>query len=152
MPVPKVEAESEPIGEVQKVTTITNPIGQKNVAGNQVNPATEDTITQIGSIVAHASTTTPLGIDASWTSPVDSSLTTGRLIGNIFADQAGTLYIEQSPNNTNWDVIDSYAVSASAGIGFSVEKVAEHIRARFVNGGVAQTAFRLYVYRRLRAR
>jgi len=38
---PKIISESEPI---VSVTSITNPIGQKNVAGTQVNPATEDTI------------------------------------------------------------------------------------------------------------
>ena len=39
MPVPKVKAESEPISEVQKVTTITNPVGTKDVAGTQIDPA-----------------------------------------------------------------------------------------------------------------
>ena len=39
MPVPKVKTESEPIGEVRKVTTITNPVGTKDVAGTQINPA-----------------------------------------------------------------------------------------------------------------
>ena len=38
---PKVVTESEPISEVTK---ITNPVGQKNVAGAQVNPATEDSL------------------------------------------------------------------------------------------------------------
>ena len=47
MPVPKVKAESEPISVVQKVTTITNPVGQKNVAGTQVNPATEDSLAKL---------------------------------------------------------------------------------------------------------
>ena len=149
---PKVVSESEPISELTK---ITQPVGTKNVAGTQINPATEDTlakIDEIGLVVAHASTTTALGINGSWTSPTESSLITGLLIGSVFADQAGTLYIEQSPNNTNWGVVDSYAISANAGIGFSIEKIAEHIRARYVNGGVAQTVFRLYVYRRLRVR
>ena len=47
MPVPKVKAESEPISEVRKVTTVTNPVGQKNVAGTQVNPATEDSLAKL---------------------------------------------------------------------------------------------------------
>jgi len=47
MPVPKVKAESEPISEVQQVTTITNPVAQKNVAGTQINPATEDTLAKL---------------------------------------------------------------------------------------------------------
>ena len=39
MPVPKVKTESEPISEVRKVATITNPVGTKDVAGTQINPA-----------------------------------------------------------------------------------------------------------------
>ena len=48
---PKVVSESEPISEIAKVTTITNPVGQKNVAGTQVNPATEDTLALIKTAV-----------------------------------------------------------------------------------------------------
>ena len=51
MPVPRVKTASEPIDEVQKVTTITNPVGQKNVAGTQVNPATEDTLASVKTAV-----------------------------------------------------------------------------------------------------
>ena len=47
MAEPLVQSKSEPISEVQKVTTITNPVGQKNVAGIQVNPATEDTLASV---------------------------------------------------------------------------------------------------------
>ena len=54
MPVPKVKAESEPISEVQKVTTITNPVGTKNVAGTQINPATQDTLILIKTAVEAA--------------------------------------------------------------------------------------------------
>lgn len=39
MPVPQVSA-----GPLSSVTTVTNPIGTKDVAGAQVNPATEDTL------------------------------------------------------------------------------------------------------------
>ena len=49
---PKVVSESEPINEVTKVTTITNPVGQRNVAGTQVNPATEDTLAKLMPITA----------------------------------------------------------------------------------------------------
>jgi hypothetical protein len=44
MPVPKVVSQSEPISAVG---TITNPVGTKNVAGTQVNPATEDTLAKL---------------------------------------------------------------------------------------------------------
>ena len=51
---PKVVSESEPINEVTKVTTITNPVGQKNVAGTQVNPATEDSLALVKAAVETA--------------------------------------------------------------------------------------------------
>jgi hypothetical protein len=105
---------------------------------------------EIGQLVLLGSTTTPLAANASWTSPVDSSDITGRIVGSVFANQPGTLHIEQSPDNVNWDVVDSFPVTASQGFGFSVEKVLPYARVRYVNGTVNQTVFRLYVYRRLR--
>jgi len=45
--LPRVRTESEPISEVRAVTTVTNPVGQKNVAGAQVNPATEDSLAKL---------------------------------------------------------------------------------------------------------
>lgn len=48
---PKVVTASEPIGEVVK---ITQPIKQQNVAGAQINPATEDTLSARASEVTVA--------------------------------------------------------------------------------------------------
>ena len=97
----------------------------------------------------HASTTTALAIDASWTSPSEEILNFGRITGTVFADVAGTIYVEQSPDNTNWDVVDSWSVAAGAGLGFSVELVGRYVRIRFTNGATAQAAFRLFAYKRV---
>lgn len=105
---------------------------------------------QIGELVLFASTTDPLPANGTWTSPEDGVTFTGRVVGTVFADQPGTLYVEQSPDGNNWDVVDSFDVSANAGLGFSVEKVAPYARVRYVNGAADQTVFRLFVYRRLR--
>lgn len=105
---------------------------------------------ELGKLVPLDYTTTPLGAGASWTSAVDSDPTTGYIVGSVYADQAGTLYIEQSPNSTNWDVVDSFPVSAGNGFGFTVEKVCPYTRVRYVNGTTSQTVFRLYVFKRLR--
>ncbi len=48
--VPKTKSESEPIAEIVK---ITQPVATKNVAGAQVNPATEDTLA-LASVVGAA--------------------------------------------------------------------------------------------------
>jgi hypothetical protein len=42
--VPKTVTASEPIEEVKKITA---PIGQKNIADEQINPATEDSISKL---------------------------------------------------------------------------------------------------------
>ena len=107
-------------------------------------------IDELGKLVLIDYTVTPLGANASWISKVDDDPATGRVVGSVYADQAGTIYIEQSPNGTNWDVVDSFSVTGGAGLGFTVEKVCPYARVRYVNGATAQTTFRLYVYKRLR--
>ena len=97
----------------------------------------------------HASTTTALGANASWTSTSEEVLNFGRITGTVFADVAGTIYVEQSPDNTNWDVVDSWSVSANAGLGFSVELVARYVRVRFLNSATAQTTFRCFAWKRV---
>ena len=207
---PKVVTESEPISEVTK---IAQPVSTKNVAGTQINPATEDTLaaqlnitlsalrdaicaaspdnktlnalygylaryaqlpaalTAAGNLklsiqetaitvpfdlqaqlrALHASTTTALAANASWISPSEEILNFGRITGAVYANVAGTLYVEQSHDNTNWDVSDSWSVSANTGLGFSVELVVRYVRVRFLNGSVAQTTFRCVAYKRVEA-
>jgi hypothetical protein len=121
-----------------------------DIALTALRDAVLSKIDEVGKLVLLDYTTTALGANASWTSAVDSDPATGRIVGSVYADQAGTLYIEQSPDNVNWDVVDSFSVSAGNGFGFSVEKVCPYARVRYVNGATAQTVFRLYAYKRLR--
>lgn len=107
-------------------------------------------IPELGKLELIGSTTTPLAASGEWISPVDSLMETGRIVGSVYADVDGTLYVEQSPDNTNWDIVDSFSITGGSGIGFSVEKVAQYARVRYVNGAADQTVFRLYAYRRLR--
>jgi hypothetical protein len=90
-------------------------------------------------------TTTPLAAGASVTS--DWFETTGydKIVGSCFADQDGTLYIEQSPDGSNPDYEESTSYTANDKLGFIHELVCKYVRIRFVNGATAQTEFRLYV-------
>jgi hypothetical protein len=98
----------------------------------------------------HASTTTALSGGASWTSTSEEILDRfSRITGTVFADAAGTLYAEQSPDNTNWDLSESLSVSSGVGAGFSYELKSRYVRVRYVNGATAQTTFRLYAYLRV---
>ncbi len=93
-------------------------------------------------------TTTALAAGASVTLGSWDALNYKYINISVFADQAGTLYIEQSPNNTNWDVSESISVSANVGQAISREIIARYVRVRYVNGATAQTVFRLYVWLR----
>lgn len=87
-------------------------------------------------------TTTPLGNAGTTT----LSLQVGRedfVVGMVFADQPGNIYIEQSMDNVNWDLSTTYAVAASDGKGFKEEIFAPYVQVRYVNGATPQTAFRL---------
>jgi hypothetical protein len=95
------------------------------------------------------STTTPLGANASVTLGPWDALIYKYINISVFADQPGTLYIDQSPDGRNWDASESISVSANAGQAISREIVARYVRVRYVNGATAQSVFRLYVWLRV---
>jgi hypothetical protein len=100
------------------------------------------------------STTTPLPAKGVWSSSVDNSPMTDRIVGTVYSDAEGILYVEQSPDGENWDVVTPFEVSPSLfrnSFGFSVEKVAQYARVRYVDTSESgQTEFRLYVYAKMR--
>ena len=88
--------------------------------------------------------TQPLAAGATKTLGSTNSQLADRIVGTVFSDQAGTHNIEQSFDDTNFDVSTSYTITANDGSGFSEELVAPYVRLRYVNGGTPQTVFRLY--------
>lgn len=66
------------------------------------------------------------------------------IAGSVFADQPGTLYVEQSFDGTNFDVSWSSAITASAGVGFNETLLAPIVQVRYVNGATAQGVLRLF--------
>ncbi len=89
-------------------------------------------------------TETPLVASDSYTATAFLTNTYGRIFGTVFADQDGTLYVEQTNDSVNYDAVTAIPVTGGTGVGFSVTAVAALARVRYVNGGVAQGAFRLY--------
>jgi hypothetical protein len=90
-----------------------------------------------------ASTTTPLTANEIKVIDFDAGRE-DNLVGSIFADQAGVLHIEQSMDGgANWDITRNVAVAAGVPQVFSEAVVWPKMRLRYVNGGVAQGAFRL---------
>lgn len=91
-------------------------------------------------------TTTPLLAGATYTSGWALSNTADVVTGSVFADQVGTIFIEQSSDGTNADVSTSYTTTASDGSGISEAILCPYVRVRFTNtAGSNQTVFRLHI-------
>lgn len=86
-----------------------------------------------------------LGANGAYTSDAVVLGVYDKLVGSVYADQAGTLSIQQSYDGTNWDVASDISVSASSGQGFDVAIVAPNQRLVYTNGATAQTVFRLHL-------
>lgn len=68
-----------------------------------------------------------------------------KIVGSVFADQAGELLVQQSFDGENWDIQDKIAVSASTGTKIEVTIIAPVWRLKFVNTtNTKQKKFRLY--------
>ena len=90
------------------------------------------------------SSTANLGIGVTYTGEAFSIEEWGRIIGSCYSDVAGTLYVDQREDGTNWDIRSTIDYPAGGLIGFTVEVVANEARLVFTNGAVGQAAFRLY--------
>lgn len=68
-----------------------------------------------------------------------------KIVGSVFADQTGTLDVNQSYDGTHWDVQSSITVNASTPTGFNIAVVAPYAQLVYTNGTTAQAVFRLNV-------
>jgi hypothetical protein len=89
-------------------------------------------------------TTTSLAGAGNFTS---SKFNLGRaqyITGYVFADVSGTLYVEQTQDETNYDIQSSFTIAAGVVTPFRVSCIALYGRLRYINDAGAQGAFRLY--------
>ena len=92
-------------------------------------------------------TTTALGAGATYTGDSVEVDKYTRLCGTVIADQDGTIYIDQSPDGTNWDYTSSFNFTANDGLAFSVEVVCPYARMRVTNTSSSdQTYLRAYLF------
>lgn len=64
------------------------------------------------------------------------------VISNV-ASATNGLSMQQSSDNTNWDITDTYTIAAATGATFTVPRQARWFRVVYTNGGTNQTSFRL---------
>jgi len=94
-------------------------------------------------------TSTPLGIGATWTSTAFDTSTGGCFFTSfLLSDQAGIHYIDESVDNVTWSEIHGTATIANE-VHLDQHTVhARYVRSRHTNGGVAQTTFKTICYLR----
>lgn len=66
------------------------------------------------------------------------------VIANVASANDG-ISIQQSTDNTNWDITDVYTIPANTGKTFVVPRQARYFRVVYTNGGTNQASFRLQV-------
>jgi hypothetical protein len=91
--------------------------------------------------------TTPLGISATFTGTADVNNLPDVMVSCI-TDQAGTLFFDFSVDGTNWNTFPTAGFTLVAGVHefHTAVKGSRQFRVRLVNGVLAQSYLRLYVY------
>jgi len=80
------------------------------------------------------SSVTPLNSGDTFIGTSINSLGIAGIQITLKADQNATVYIEQSPDDTNWDISDSYKFyKAKGNFGVTVQAVASYLRVRISN-------------------
>lgn len=119
------------------------------VAGN-ASLSSIDAKTAPASVVSAVnSTIVPLGISGAFTGGSFDALGFSSITVSVFTNQASAtdgLQVQQSIDNTNWDLTDAYTVpitAAGQAKTFSIPVQARYIRIVYTNGTTAQTVFRM---------
>ena len=100
---PRVVTKTEPISELDR---INKPVGSKNVAGDQVNPATEDTLNDLYTRILEVQQNVYsqlIGADETVAQSITLDVA-GRTLLDIYASAsvAATFRLDVSNDNTNW--------------------------------------------------
>ncbi len=89
------------------------------------------------------STIALLGGGATYTGASFSTMGFGKIVGSIYSDVSGTLYVEQSNDGANFDAVQPIPYLGGSSDGYEIRVTKERARIRYINGGAAQAAFRL---------
>jgi hypothetical protein len=100
----------------------------------------------IGTVSTVNSTATPLAGDAVFTGTSEDVKNYSTLAISIFTDKASAtdgLSFQWSSDNSNWDIIENFTITANSGREFRKSPRARYFRVVYTNGNQAQAAFRL---------
>lgn len=116
-------------------------------AGTQ-NIGDVDVVSIAGVLSTGNSTTTPLAADATFTGATEEILNYATIRVMVFTDQdsaAEGLKVQYSTDGVNWDHQHTFTIAANISAHMCVHAEARYFRIQYVNGGDAQSVFRLQV-------
>lgn len=114
------------------------------IASDQSAIAVTGSVSPNNSVSAANSSTTPLTGGASFTGTGVEVLNYAAVEVFAYANVAGTLYLEFSTDNADWDLSIPYSLTVSnPHLDVPSGPHARYFRVRYVNGGSAQATFRL---------
>lgn len=99
-----------------------------------------------GTVSTNNSSTATLTANSVFTGTGEDVLNYNEMRITVIASHASAtdgLSIQQSSDNSNWDITDTYTVAATTGKTYSVPRQARYFRVVYTNGGTNQTSFRL---------
>jgi hypothetical protein len=111
-----------------------------------VGVAANETAAAIDVTGAAVSTTTPVGT-TTYTSKAFYTQGFAQITGICFANNSGSVQVQQSGDGLNWDRVDATAVTGGTGASFSVAIVAPYARVVFVPTG-SNTTLRFFTFLR----
>lgn len=89
---------------------------------------------------------TALAAAATFESASLDGLTYKRITGRAFADQVGTIEIQQSDDGTTWDTSRTIEIAAGTAVFYDEPIYCRYIKVKYTNGETAQTTFRISGY------
>jgi hypothetical protein len=98
-------------------------------------------VIQSEKISTNNSSTANLAASATFTGTSENVLGYAAFEITFKADQAVTIQAQQSTDNTNWDIVDSYTVAASTGDSRVFQANAQYVRVLVTNNGGSTTTF-----------
>lgn len=91
-------------------------------------------------------TTTNLGASATYNSAAIDGANARRIHGFAYANQAGTLNLQDSRDGVTWRTTATHSVAAGTVVSFDEPIYAQYKRVQYVNGAAAQGAFELVAH------
>ena len=134
------------------VLAATNPIPNRISDGagfiasvvNSGNRYLANALIQNAQVSLNNNSTANLTAGSTFTGTMESTLGIAAIQVNLFSTEKSTAQVQQSMDGTNWDIVDSYVVSASVGDGRTIQATASFFRVLVTNNGAASTtSFRL---------